>query len=285
MDWVNDAVSQTEIALGRSIGPGERAPRWSLYGENAIVEKGGGSVVIRLLPRRDVGQAYKLVNGKLVLDEKAKPKNSVPFLSFFDHWFSSPENNVPGKRRWTVCPRSFGKDQDCPVCEQYLRVSSSDAPNKNDLKRLYEQRPSFAWAAIVGQWRKRRVDPLTGEIDVRLIFLPVTVHTTILSTLLRSTLRRNDPTDPERGFDIELFSPNQRGGRWTVQFGAECPMLDPQVYSPEDALQVLRKIPDLESGVKSWVMSVDVMRNVISGESGNYGSVGGNLVSDETVPF
>jgi hypothetical protein len=107
--------------------------------------------VVRILPNVHVNDG---------LDE--------PWLEAFAHIFTRPN----GKKAYTICPTSNGKEHKCPICEKsrafWAKVNNGEASKaEEDIARAYNRKPRFyVNVLVVDDPRKGTEEDQTGKVLV-----------------------------------------------------------------------------------------------------------------------
>lgn len=223
---------------------------WSLSGKNAIVAP-GSSVVARLAPRWDIGQSRIIEAGKAVVNPAYKPGKA--FFFALEHWWED------SSKKWhqEYCPKSFGADVPCPICEASAAMLASNAQTDRQYGKKIQAREAYIFNAVVGFPRKADEK---GLVDLR----PLTLSNVLFDLLMDIVMgpenapqfARGDVTDPRSGYDIVLVRPpaNQQGARWSLQ----CAPAPTPLYTPEQAglfAKWTERLTDLEAMVKESIKS------------------------------
>lgn len=217
---------------------------WSLYGDKAIVEK-GGTEIVRLMPRWDFAESLITVDGKRAINPEYKPR--VAYFRAFEHWFK-----LNGKISREYCvrltPIRTGKlNQDgsdeylaqpdfrCVIC---LGAQALMQGNKEDKKLGKEiaAKEVYIFNALVGDPRK--VDSDTKLADIRPLAVPATIYNDISDIMTggqKPQFARGNIMSPQKGFDIGLNRPAGKasGERWSVDVVTDStPMYDQVKQGP-----------------------------------------------------
>jgi len=205
---------KAQIVKDRLQGPGSFGlPRWGLTGKNSIVEP-GHEIVLRLLPRWDVGQKYlRGEGGKTVINPKYQ--DGVIYFEAIEHWWDSADGSHP-VREW--CPKSFGVEEACPICEAWQELKTSQSEDDKTYAKRIRPQEVYLFNAVVGDAGKRQLNE-QGLVDIRYIPAPGTVFLSIINIMTggeNESFARGDISDPREGYDLKLSRPSAQGDRWKV---------------------------------------------------------------------
>lgn len=207
---VRDAMRNRAKQVKEHLAKGQTGAfqrQWMLQGQNAVVQP-GMSVIVRLVCRWD---RYVVQGGKVAPNPAAA---ELPvYVAALEHWWDGPD----GKRRREWCPKTFGPDQPCPICEAVADLRASAAQDDKALAKDLRAQEVFLFNAMLGPLGKRSF--LEGKPDIR----PISFHGTIflaISDIMtggdQESFARGDISDLREGYDLVLKRPAGKGDRWSA---------------------------------------------------------------------
>ena len=209
---VRDAMRTRANQVRENVNKGQQGAftrMWQLQGPNTIVAP-GSSVIVRNLPRWD---RYTVKDNKIVSDPAALER--WVYVPALEHWWDGAD----GKRRREWCPKTFGAEQPCPICEAIVDLRASGSKDDRELAKDMRAQEVFLFNAVVGPAGRRNTAAEGGLVDIR----PIAFHGTIflqISDIMtggeQESFARGDITDPADGYDLVLKRPGGKGGRWEV---------------------------------------------------------------------
>lgn len=211
-DWLEDMRRDGEEARKSASRQGS-STKWSLYGQEAIVDKGGENFV-RILPHASYKDKFiKDGKGKLVPNPKWKSRS--PYLKVREHWWDSD-----GKRNHAWCAKSLDENEACYYCEQADSLIKSKDKASKDLGYKLRAKLVYMMTAVVGKLGDRRKKD--GKADIRILTVPNTLFfqiSDIMTGGANPEMGRGLIDDPVRGYDLRFRRPaeNEKGGKWEVR--------------------------------------------------------------------
>ena len=107
LDW--GKITQNIITQETKSGSGETDGRFFVVKRG---DDGNGQYKFRFVPPKDIRDI------------------GVPYAKWFHH-----DVNLNGKKLFTMCPKTLGKDKECPICTEYLENWKSDKEYSKKFKR------------------------------------------------------------------------------------------------------------------------------------------------------
>ena len=243
--------------------------RIDLYGNKAVV-KPGGDVGIRLLPRWDIKERYKLVKGKLEIDpsyDKRPVADRFAFCEAKEHWWDGPE----GKARRGWCLRSFDESMECPYCERSAELMNSKDQAERKAGYRMQAHDVYVYNAILLDPDGNRTFTDDGKPDIKYVIINQNIFVGITSAMTggkkSDQFAFGDITHHTQGHDLLLTRPLAgQGGKWSVQ-AAPNPS---RLYIAEDA-----------SNWKGWMELLHNLPEMVQSEMGDYDSATARLDGGE----
>lgn len=191
--------------------------RWDLNGKNSIVQP-GHEVEIRLLPRWDFLNQWTVdAAGKRVDNPEYVP--GLIFLPVSEHWWDKADGTTV--REW--CPKTFGADQECPICEGVESLGNSADKADRELAKRSMSKEVYAFNAMVGGVGARLFSE-EGKPDIRMMVTPNTVCFAISNIITggeKPAFARGAIYDHRSGYDLKLSRPASQADRWKVDCAPE----------------------------------------------------------------
>ena len=256
-DWLNRMRDKAE-SQRQKMGAGDFAwkKRMDLTGKNAIV-KAGAKIVIRLLPRWDIANKFKLQGAKWVVNPEYV--DDQIFFEALEHWWTDDGSRV---RVW--CPLSL-VDFDrndltrihslCPICEASHRLKESPDTDDKKYGKELDAKEVFLFNAVARDPNtKLRALTSDGIPDIRVLPAHGTVFVGISNIMTgggEDEFARGDVSDPKDGHDIMLTRPVGGGAdRWKVDCA---PKSSPMITGEER--EAWGKWMELLVDLRVWVES------------------------------
>lgn len=256
-EWLNRMRDKAE-SQRQKMGAGDFAwkKRLDLTGKNALV-KAGGKIVIRLLPRWDIANKFRLEGGKWVVNPQYV--DDQIFFEALEHWWTDDGSRV---RVW--CPLSL-VDFDpsdlakihslCPICEASHRLKESPDTDDKKYGKELDRKEVFLFNAVARDSNtKRRMLTSDGAPDIRVLPAHGTVFVGISNIMTgggEDEFARGDISDPKDGYDIMLTRPVGGGAdRWKVDCAPK-----PSLMITADEREAWAKWMELLVNLREWVES------------------------------
>lgn len=276
-DWLKGMHGKASEVNERISGGGAFLKRLNLTGKNAIV-KPGGQVILRLLPRWDIKDAYLIQEGKMV--HNPEYKTGPVFFIAFEHWM----DGEGGNRIRVWCPLTAYVDtytmnittqvdahKICPFCQASDQLKNS--PDSQDKKYGAElaKRESFLFNAVARDpITKRRMVDEHGLPDIRVLPAQGTIFVAISNIMTgggEAEFGRGDITHPKTGYDIKLTRPQGSGQRWTVEVA---PNSSPMISDEERPIwkDWTNQLVDLKAWVMEEMKSYEELAKIYYGDQG-----------------
>ncbi len=233
---------------------GPKAPRYDLFGKNAVVVP-GGTLLFRLFPHWDYLSRWVKQGGKMVTNPAYEEKE--PFFVGREHWYEVDDGKggVRPARDW--CLSIFDQEAPCPLCEASdAMVSSADADERKAGKDL-SAKEVFAFNAIIKVQTPAgtsfKVDE-KGRPDVRIMTLSDTITGQYLDLCSGGEAgeehARGDVTSTVDGYTLKLVRPKAKGERWRMDAALKPTPLFDKAKPAEAALwkewwTLLHDVPDI----------------------------------------
>lgn len=252
-------------AVRQKMGAGQTfLKRLELTGKRAVI-KPGGSLIVRLLPRWDLRDKYKLEGGKYVGNPDYK--GGAVFFAAYEHWWDGDNNTRV--RAW--CPVTFDSNASCPVCDASEEHRQSFDQEDKKYGAEIGRKEIFLFNAIAKDTAtKKRALTDEGVPDIRVMVAHGTVFVGITDVMFGGgdeEFARNDITNVREGYDIMLTRPAIGGGgdRWKVSCAPKpSPLVteEERVSWPKDWVTLL---VDLPTFVRNEVKSYDELYKLFHG--------------------
>ena len=278
---VQEQMRKKAEALKKQMsGSGGFIKRWDLVGKNAIVQP-GSSAIARLLPRWD--RYTRGADGKLA--ENPAAVDQPIFFDAFEHWWDAPD----GKKTREWCPKTFGPEAPCPICEAAEELASAgDKESKESANRI-KRKEAFLFNAMIGATGSRKFTE-DGKPDIRYMAAPNTVFVGISDVMTGGTepqFGRGDISDPRDGFDLKLARPASGGNdRWKVDAAVASPlMLEAEKAQYRGWSQMLVDLPKMvESESKTYDELYKLFHGVSAPGEREPGDEAASGVEDDDIP-
>lgn len=212
-DWLKGMKKKAEDVKNKMGSGGSWKKKLNLTGKSAEV-KPGGQIVIRLLPRWDIKDAFVKKGKKFVANPKYK--GGPIYMEAFEHWWDGPG----GTRTRVWCPKTLDRKAACPVCEGVAQLRSSPDPDDKKLSGEHDAREVFLFNVIAkdNNTKKRRLAE-DGSPDVRVLVAHNTIFLGISNIMTGGgddEFARGDISNPKEGYDLLFTRPSGGGDRWKV---------------------------------------------------------------------
>jgi hypothetical protein len=199
---------------------GPKAPRYDLFGKNAVVQP-GGTLLFRLFPHWDYLTRWVKQDGKMVANPAYEEKE--PFFVGREHWYEVDDGKGGTRPARDWCLSLFDDAAPCPLCDASdAMLSSADADEKKAGKDL-------AAKEVFGFNGDIKIQDSTGthfkldekgRPDVRIMFLSDTITGQYLDLCSGGEAgeehARGDVTSTVDGYTLKLTRPKGKGERWRL---------------------------------------------------------------------
>lgn len=276
-DWMRGMQGKATEVNERISGGGAFLKRLNLTGKNAIV-KPGGQVVLRLLPRWDIKNAYLVQEGKMV--HNPEYKTGPVFFVAYEHWMDGEGGNRV--RVWCPLtayvdtytmgiPKEVEAHKICPFCQASDQLKAS--PDSQDKKYGGElaKRESFLFNAVARDLvTKRRMLDEHGQPDIRVLPAQGTIFVAISNIMTgggEAEFGRGDITNPKTGYDLKLTRPQGTGQRWQVEVA---PNSSPMISDEERSAwkDWVNQLVDLKAWVMEEMKGYEELAKIYYGDAG-----------------
>lgn len=262
-DWLAGMKKKAQTVRDKMGSAATWKKKFNLTGKNAEV-KPGGQVVLRLLPRWDIKDAFVKKGTKFVANPKYK--GGAIYLEAWEHWWDGPG----GQRTRVWCPKTLDRKGACPVCEGVSELRSSPDPEDKKLASEHDAREVFLFNVISKDpnTKKRRLIE-DGSPDIRVLVAHNTIFLAISAIMTGGgddEFARGDVSNPKDGYDLLFTRPSGGGDRWKVD---PAPKSTPLITADEkDSWKNwVTKITNLEEWIKEEMKSYDEIHKEYHGTS------------------
>lgn len=262
-DWLASMKKKAETVRDKMGSGGSWKKKFNLTGKSAEV-KPGGQVVLRLLPRWDIKDAFVKKGTKFVANPKYK--GGPIYLEAFEHWWDGPG----GQRTRVWCPKTLDKKGACPVCEGVAQLRTSPDPDDKKLAGEHDAREVFLFNMISKDpnTKKRRLAE-DGSPDIRILVAHNTIFLGISNIMTGGgddEFARGDVSNPKEGYDLLFTRPSGGGDRWKVD---PAPKSTPLYTADEKSAwgNWVTKLHDLQEWLKEEMKGYDELHKEYHGTS------------------
>ena len=260
-DWLKGMKDKAQTVKDKMGSGGSWKRKFNLTGKNAEV-KPGGQVVLRLLPRWDIKDAFVKKGTKFVTNPKYK--GGPIYKEAWEHWWDGPG----GTRTRVWCPKTLDKKAACPVCEGVTQLRSSPDPDDKALASAHEAREVFLFN-VISKDPKTKLRRLTeeGAPDIRILVAHNTIFLGISNIMTGGgddEFARGDVSNPKEGYDLLFTRPSGGGDRWKVD---SAPKSTP-LYTADEKAPWKNWVPqliDIEEWLKEEMKGYDELHKSYHG--------------------